>query len=103
MRFSRKPPVRKLAPARAPRPLDPPGGAAIGFKGIGANLKGLKISVPCPIRQGARGFDTPPPSGPFARGSFQIGLQLSDGRKIMSGRPQGDSEPTEPILRPRGG
>ncbi len=35
--------------------------------------------------------------------SFQISLRLSDGRTVTSGRPHGDTEPTGPILRPRGG
>ena len=32
-----------------------------------------------------------------------ISLQLADGRTVASGRSHGDSEPTRPILRPRGG
>jgi hypothetical protein len=37
------------------------------------------------------------------RQSFQISLQLSDGRTVTSGRPHDDAEPTEPILRSNGG
>ena len=35
--------------------------------------------------------------------SFQLGMQLPDGSTVTSGRPGHDSEPTGPILQPRGG
>ena len=37
------------------------------------------------------------------RRSFQISLQLSDGRTVTSGRQHGGAEPTGPILRSRAG
>jgi hypothetical protein len=40
---------------------------------------------------------------PAARQSFQISLQLADGRAVIGGRPRGNAEPTGPILVPRGG
>jgi hypothetical protein len=121
MRFSRKPPVRKLSPARAPCPWDPPetelpgivpintlqfdrsGQAAVAITGISAYTSGFEIFVTRLIRPGAPGLDAETPDGMLAHESFQISLQLSDGRKVTSGRPHGDCEPTGPILRPRGG
>jgi hypothetical protein len=119
--FHKSPPPRPALQRRVPRPWDPPQTefpgivpihtlqfdrseqAAIAITGISAYTNGFEIFVTCLIRPGAPGFDTYPPSGMPAHGSFQISLQLSDGRKIISARPQGDSEPAEPILRPRGG
>jgi hypothetical protein len=119
--FRRSPPPRPSLQRRVPRPWDPPQTefpgivpinalqfdrserAAAAITGMSAYSNGFEIFVTCLIAPGAPGFDTEPPSGMLAHGSFQIGLQLSDGRKIMSARPQGDSEPAEPILRPRGG
>lgn len=126
MRFSRKPPpARKLA-RRVPRPWDPPETefpgivpintlqfdrseqTAIAITGISAYTNGFEIFVTRLIRPDAPGCDEDPvpraPRGVLAeRQSFEISLQLSDGRKVMSGRPRGDAEPTEPILRSRGG
>ena len=121
MRFSRKPPARKLSPARAPRLWDAPETefpgavpintlhfdrseqAAVAITGISAYSNGFEFSVTRLIRPGAPGFDAETPDGMLAHESFQISLQLSDGRKVISGRTHGDAEPTEPILRPRGG
>ena len=75
---------------------------------MSAPSNGFEIFVTCLIRPDALGFDQDPvpgaPGGMLAeRQSFQISLQLSDGRMVTSGRPHGDAEPTGPILRSRGG
>jgi hypothetical protein len=106
---------------RVPRPWDPPQTefpgivpvqalqfdrseqAAAAITGISAYTNGFEIVVTRLIRPGAPGFDAETPSGTLAHESFQISLQLSDGRQVISRRPHGDSEPTGPILRPRGG
>jgi hypothetical protein len=126
MRFIRKPPVPEPRPHRVPRPWDPPETefpgivpintlqfdqseqAAIAITGISAYTNGFEIFVTRLIRPGTPGIDDDPVPGTprdglVARESFQISLQFSDGSKVISGRPHGDSEPTGPILRPRGG
>jgi hypothetical protein len=126
MRFlSRKPPARSLSPARTPHPWDPPqtefpaivpintlqfgrsGDAAAAITGISAYSSGFEVFVTRLIRPGAPGIDDPAPGTPraglTAREPFQISVQLSDGSHVISSRPQGDSEPAGPILRPRGG
>jgi len=125
MRFFRRPPVPGPAPHRVPRPWDPPETefpaivpistlqfgrseqAAIAITGIWAYTQGFEIFVTRLIGPGASGFDAEVPDMPrgmrLAHEPVQISLRLSDGSKVISGRPRGDSEPTGPILRPRGG
>jgi hypothetical protein len=89
------------------------GQAAIAITGISAYTAGFEIFVTHLIRPGALGTDedhTPDPSPvgpPAALRSFHLGLQFSDGSKVISGRvyfgPLPDSEPMGPILRPIGG
>jgi hypothetical protein len=109
---------------RAPRPWDPPQTefpgivpintllfarseqAAVAITGISAHSNGFEFAVTHLLRPGAPGFDAevPTPQGMvLAHEPFQISLQLSDGRQVISERPHGDAEPTGPILRPRGG
>jgi hypothetical protein len=81
---------------------------AIAITGISAYSNGFEIIVTRLIRPDALGFDEDPVPGvprgmPVERQSFQISLQLSDGRTVPSGRPPVDAEPTGPILRSRGG
>jgi hypothetical protein len=128
MRF-RKAPRRRLAPPqlvpRAPRPWDPPEAelpgivpintllvdrserTAIAITGIWAYARGFEFFVTRIIRPGTRGWDEDvvpgAPGDRFAATSFQISLQLADGRMVIGGRPYGDFEPAGPILRPRGG
>lgn len=128
MRF-RKAPSRRLAPPRlvprTPRPWDPPETelpgivpintllvdrserTAIAITGIWAYTRGFEFFVTRIIRPGTPGWDEDPvpdaPGDRFAAPSFQISLQLADGRKVIGGRPYGDSEPAGPILRLRGG
>lgn len=81
---------------------------AIAITGISAYSNGFEIFVTRLIRPDAPGFDEDPAPG-AARGtlaerqSFQISLQLSDGRILTSGTPPVDAEPTGAILRSRGG
>jgi len=131
MRIFRKPPAWRELPAptlahRAPRPWHQPETefpavvpisalqfdrseqAAIAITGIWAYTNGFEIFVTRLIRPDAPGFDGDPvpgaPRGMLAeRQSFQISLQLSDGSKVIGGRPHGDDDPTGPILWPRGG
>ena len=126
MRFSRKPPPVPKLVRRVPRPWDPPETefpglvpintlqfdrseqTAIAITGVWAYSNGFEFFVTRLIRPDAPGFDEDPvpgaPRGTLAeRQSFQISLQLADGSKVISGRPDGDAEPTGPILRSRGG
>jgi hypothetical protein len=125
MRFSRKPPPVPKLVRRVPRPWDPPETefpglvpintlqfdrseqTAIAITGVWAYSNGFEFFVTRLIRPDAPGFDedpVPAPRGTLAeRQSFQISLQLADGSKVISGRPDGDAEPTGPILRSRGG
>ena len=123
--FRKRPPVPKLA-RRVPRPWDPPETefpaivpistlqfdrseqTAIAITGMSAYSNGFEIFVTRLIRPDAPGFDQDPvPGAPGGRlaewQSFQISLQLSDGRMVTSGRPHGDAKPAGPILRSRGG
>jgi hypothetical protein len=123
--FRKRPPVPKLA-RRAPRPWDPsetefpalvPINAlrfdrseqtAIAITGIWAYSNGFEFFVTRLIRPDVPGFDGDPvpgaPRGVLAeRQSFQISLQLADGSTVISGRSDGDAEPTGPILQSRGG
>jgi hypothetical protein len=81
---------------------------AIAITGMSAYSNGFEIFVTRLIRPETPGFDEDPvpgaPRGMLAeRQSFQISLQLSDGRTVTSGRPPVDAEPTGPILRSCGG
>lgn len=81
---------------------------AIALTGMSAYSNGFEFFVTRTIRPDAPGFDEDPvpgaPGGTLAeRQSFQISLQLSDGRMVTSGGPPVDAEPAGPILRSRGG
>ncbi len=77
---------------------------AIAITGISAFSSGFEIFVTQLVRPDHPGFDPDPVAGAAAEPlSFEISLQLSDGRTVTAGRSPGDAEPTEPILRPRGG
>jgi hypothetical protein len=118
--FRKTPPPRSALQRRVPRPWDPPETefpaivpintllfdqseqTAIAITGISAYSNGFEIVVTRIIQPDAPGFDEDPvpgaPRGTLAeRQSFQISLQLSDGRTVTSGRPHGDAEPTGPI------
>jgi hypothetical protein len=126
MRFLRKTPRPEPPPRRVHRPWDQPEAefpavvpietlqfgrsehAAVAITGMSAYSQGFEIFVARRIRPGTPGLDED--LGPYAvrRGltepqPFQIGMQFSDGRQAVTGRPQADSEPAGPILRPRGG
>jgi len=124
--FRKSPPPRPSLQRRVPRPWDPPETefpaivpistlpfdrseqTAIAITGISAYSNGFEIFVTRLIRPDALGLDEDPvpgaPRGILAeRRSVHISLQLSDGRTVTSGTPHGDTEPTGPILRPRGG
>jgi hypothetical protein len=86
--------------------------AAIAITGIAAYTAGFEIFMTHRIRPGARGntkdrMPDAPGRVPEALQSFHLGLQFSDGSRVISGRlyfgPLPDSEPTGPILRPIGG
>jgi hypothetical protein len=124
--FRKSPPPRPTLQRRVPRPWDPPETefpaivpistlqfgrseqTAIAITGLSAYSNGFEIFVTRLIRPDAPGFDADPlPGAPRTmlaeRQSFQISLQLSDGRMVTGGKPHGDAEPTGPILRSRGG
>jgi hypothetical protein len=81
--------------------------AAIAITGISSYTAGFEIFVTRRVRTGV------PKSSealsharwhlPAGRESFQIGLRLSDGRKVISREHRPGLEPTGPILRPNGG
>ncbi len=124
-------PGARYLPRRWPHPWGPPeaefpgialintlqfersGQAAVAITGISAYTAGFEIFVTHLIRPGALGpagdrMPDPSPVGvPEALRSFHLGLQLSDGSKVISGRlyfgPLPGSEPARPILRPIGG
>jgi hypothetical protein len=80
--------------------------AAVAITGISAYSNGFEFAVTRLLQPGTPGFDAEMPTAAgmvLAREPFQVSLQLSDGRKVISERPPGDAEPTGPILRPRGG
>jgi hypothetical protein len=124
--FRKSPPQRPKLQRRVPRPWDPPETefpalvpistlqfdrseqTAIAITGVWAYSNGFEFFVTRLIRPDAPGFDEEPvpgaPRGTLAeRQSFQISLQLADGRTVISRRPDGDAEPTGPILQSRGG
>jgi hypothetical protein len=84
--------------------FDLSGHTAIAITGISAFSSGFEIFVTQLVRPDHPGFDPDPVAGAVAEPlSFEISLQLSDGRTVTTGRSPGDAEPTGPILRPRGG
>ena len=124
--FRRSPPPRPTLQRRAPRPWDPPESelpaivpigtlelarseqAAIAIIGIAAYARGFEVFMARRVRPDLPGFDegptpemvrrvTDPLSFPF------FSLVLSDGTKVLSGMPHGESQPPGPILRSRGG
>jgi hypothetical protein len=120
--FRKSPPPRPRLQQRLPRPWDPPQTefpaiapintlqfdrseqAAIAITGISAYSNGFVIFVTALLHPGTPGFDAETPGGGWLlHKPYQISLQLSDGRQVISESPRGDSEPTGPILRPRGG
>ena len=120
--FHKPPPPRPALQRRVPRPWDPPQTefpgivpintlqfdrseqAAIAITGMSAYSNGFEFVVTALIHPGAPGFDAETPDGRmFTLKPYQISLQLSDWRTVTSDRPHSDSEPTGPILRPRGG
>jgi hypothetical protein len=124
--FRKSPPPRPTLQRRVPRPWDPPetelpaivpistlqfgrsAQTATAITGMSAYSNGFEVFVTRLIRPDAPGFDNDPASGTprgmlAERQSFQISLQLSDGRMVTSGRQYSDGEPTGPILRSRGG
>lgn len=130
MRFFRKPrrewPRRLRLQTSGPDPWDPPQTAfpgivpintllfdrseraAVAITGMAAYPNGFEFSVTRLIQPGTPGWDEDPepgaPGEPFAaHRSFEISLQLSDGRTVISGRPHADVEPAEPFLRQHGG
>ncbi len=126
MRLFRKSSAPEPAPRRVHYPWNPPeaelpgivpiealrfdrsGQAALAIIGIWAYTRGFEFFLVRRIRPGAPSLDEDPVPDALRRGlteaqSFQISLQFSDGRKAVSGRPRGDSEPAGPILQSRGG
>lgn len=123
--FRKSPPRRPALQRRVPHPWDPAeteipaivpidtlmfgqsGQAAIAITGMSAYSNGFEIFVTRLIRPSVLGFDEDPVPGlprdtltePL---SFQLKLQLSDGRTVISGTASG-AEPAGPILQPRGG
>ena len=82
--------------------------AAVAIIGISAYTRGFEFFIVRRIRPGTPGLDEDPTPEMLRRRrgeleDFPISVQFSDGRQAISGRPRGDSEPTGPILRPRGG
>ena len=123
MRLFRKSlPIRPALQRRVPQPWDPPQTelpgivpintlelgrseqAAVAITGMSAYSNGFEIFVTALIHPGRPGFDAETlDGGTLIHKPYQIGLHLSDGRTVTSGRPHGDFEPTGPILRLRGG
>jgi hypothetical protein len=124
--FRKSPPRRPTLQRRVPRPWDPPETefpavvpistlkfgrseqTAIAITGMSAYSNGFEFFMTRLIRPDLLGWDEDPvPGAPRAmlteRQGLQISLQLSDGRVVTSGKPAADAEPTEPILRSRGG
>ena len=126
MRFFRKSPAPGPAPCRVHHPWNPPEAelpgivpidtlhfdrseqAAVAIIGISAYARGFEFFVARRIRPGTPGLDEEPLPEMRRRmlteqDPFQVSLRFSDGRKAISSRAHGDSEPTGPILQPRGG
>jgi hypothetical protein len=90
--------------------------AAVAVTGLLAYSQGFQITVTRLIRPGVPGVDEDLPSPrdtPAGRRAladrlmdqryFQLSLQLSDGRTVISDGHPGDTEPPGPVLRRRGG
>lgn len=124
--FRKSPSQRRPLQRLVPRPWDPPESefpaivpidtlpfgrsdqAAIAITGIWAYTRGFEIFITRCIRPDIPGVgEDPTPemlrrhTDPLSPPAFS--LLLSDGTRVVSGTAQGESEPTEPILRPRGG
>ena len=123
--FRKSPPPRPRLQRRVPRPWDPPESefpavvpidtlqfarsehAAIAITGISAYTAGFEIFMARCIRPDVPGLDEDPTPemlrrmDPLSRPFFS--LLLSDGTKVISGRPHGESEPAGPILGSHGG
>jgi hypothetical protein len=118
--FRRSRPRRPPLERRVPRPWDPPQTefpgivqintmqfdrseqAAIAITGMSAYSNGFEFILTALIRPDVPGFDAETLGGGVPK-LYQIGLQFSDGRTVDGDRARSGSEPTEPILRPRGG
>lgn len=89
-------------------PFAPSEQAAVAITGISAYTTGFEISVTRLLRPRGPGMDADPVPGASKvmyadRQSCQISLLFADGRRVISERSHGDSEPTGPILRSLGG
>jgi hypothetical protein len=107
----------RLQPS-TPRPWDPPqtqfpgivpintllfersDRAAMAITSMSAYPNGFGFEVTRLVRPGSPGWDQEPFT---AQGSFEVSLQLSDGRTVSTGKPPGDTEPAGPFLRMNGG
>lgn len=74
--------------------------AAIAITSMSAYTNGFEFVVTRLIRPGTPGWDQEPFA---AHRSFEVSLQLSDGRTVSTGKPPGDAEPAAPFLRMNGG
>lgn len=74
--------------------------AAVAITRMSAYTTGFEFVVTRLVRAGTPGWDEEPFA---AHRSFEINLQLSDGRTVSSGRPPAGAEPAEPFLRLSGG
>jgi hypothetical protein len=122
--FRNSPPPRPRLQRRVPRPWDPPETefpavvpidtlpfarseqAAVAIIGLSAYSQGFEIFIARRIRPDLPGLDEDPT--PEMRGRVRadlpfFSLLLSDGTKVVPGTSHGESEPTGPILRSRGG
>jgi hypothetical protein len=94
-------PFSTIIPGRTER-------AVVAITGLSAYSAGFEIFVTARLRPGSDagpGGQTPGrPEPGGARRSFRFGLQLADGTKVIGEhggrRPDGDTEPDGPILRP---
>jgi hypothetical protein len=126
--FRKSPSQRPKLQRLVPRPWDPPESefpaivpidtlpfgrsdqAAIAITGIWAYTGGFEIFIARCIRPDIPGLDEDPTPEMMRRrhadplsAAPAFSLLLSDGTRVVSGTARGESEPTEPILRPRGG
>jgi hypothetical protein len=117
--FHRSRPRRPALQRWVPRPWDPPQTefpgivpintlqfdrserAAIAITGMSAYSNGFEFVLTALIHPDAPGFDAETPGGGVPK-LYQVSLQLSDGRTVVGDSSRGP-EPTEPVLRPRGG
>jgi len=125
--FRKSPPPRPTLQRQVPRPWDPPESefpaivpidtllfapseqAAIAIIGLTAYTAGFEIFMARRIRPGIPGLDEDPTPEMLSRSRTDplaapfFSLLLSDGTRVVSGRPRGDAEPAGPILRSHGG